>query len=52
MWPAFITVTEAALPAPNGKIVFDRVHVIGKLANAVDKVGRHEHKALTRESRC
>lgn len=46
MWPAFINATKEALPDAEGKIVFDRFHIMGKLSEAVDKVRRGEHKAL------
>ncbi|MFZ5560554.1 MAG: ISL3 family transposase [Pseudomonadota bacterium] len=49
MWPAFITATKEALPEPDGKIVFDRFHIMGKLTEAVDKVRRSEHQALLQD---
>ncbi|TAL82437.1 MAG: hypothetical protein EPN74_17080 [Rhodanobacter sp.] len=47
MWPAFIGATRAALPDEDTKIAFDKFHVAKHLADAVDKVRRTGHKAVT-----
>jgi len=51
MWPAFINATLGALPSAADKIAFDKFHVAKYLGDAVDKVRRQEHKALTKEGR-
>ena len=45
MWPAYIKSTERN--APQADIVFDKFHIAKHLGDAVDKVRRSEHKALT-----
>lgn len=47
MWPAFITATRRHLPDADSKIGFDKFHVAKLLGEAVDKVRRQEHKALS-----
>lgn len=47
MWPAFITATRRHLPDADSKIGFDKFHVAKLLGDAVDKVRRQEHKALS-----
>ena len=47
MWDPYIAATRAYVPDANGKIVFDKFHVIRLVTEAVDKVRRKEHKALT-----
>jgi transposase len=49
MWPAFITATRRHIPDADRKIGFDRFHVAKLLGEAVDKVRRQEHKALSAE---
>ena len=49
MWPAFINATLESLPGAKEKIAFDKFHVAKYLGEAVDKVRRHEHKALMAE---
>lgn len=49
MWPAFINATLESLPGAEEKIAFDKFHVAKYLGEAVDKVRRHEHKALMAE---
>ena len=49
MWPAFINATLESLPGAKEKIAFDKFHVAQYLGEAVDKVRRHEHKALMAE---
>ncbi len=46
MWPAFINAILESLPRAEEKIVFSKCHVAKYLGEAVDKVGRQEHKAL------
>lgn len=48
MWPAYINATRAHAPEADAKIVFDKFHVAQHLGNAVDKVRRQEHRALSR----
>lgn len=47
MWPAFITATRRHIPDADSKIGFDKFHVAKLLGEAVDKVRRQEHKALS-----
>lgn len=47
MWPAYIKATQAHIPDAQSKIAFDKFHVAQYLGNAVDKVRKQEHKALT-----
>jgi len=49
MWPAFINATLESVPGAEEKIAFDKFHVAKYLGEAVDKVRRHEHKALMKE---
>lgn len=49
MWPAFINATLESLPGAKEKIAFDKFHVAKYLGEAVNKVRRHEHKALMAE---
>lgn len=46
MWPAYINATLEAIPGAEKKIAFDKFHVAKYLGDAVDKVRRHEHRAL------
>ncbi|MFH0813873.1 MAG: ISL3 family transposase [Pseudomonadota bacterium] len=46
MWDPYIAATRAYIPQAEDKIVFDRFHVTRQVTEAVDKVRRHEHKAL------
>ena len=45
MWPAYINSTKRY--APQARIVFDKFHIAKHLGDAVDKVRRSEHKALS-----
>jgi len=45
MWPAYINSTRRY--APQARIVFDKLHTAKHLGDAVDKVRRSEHKALS-----
>lgn len=51
MWPAYITSTLKYVPGAEEKIAFDKFHVAGHLGDAVDKVRRLEHRALTEQGR-
>lgn len=46
MWPAYINATRAAVPGAEGKIVFDRFHIMQHVHEALDRVRRKENKAL------
>ena len=48
MWEPYVQSTRAHLPGADGKIVFDKFHVVKHLHDAVDKVRRGEHRALRR----
>lgn len=47
MWQAYQTATEKQIPDAASKIVFDRFHIMQHMVDAVDKVRREEHKALS-----
>jgi len=46
MWPAFINACRDGVPEADGKMVFDRFHIMRHVVEAVDKVRKREHKAL------
>jgi transposase len=46
MWPAFINACQAEVPQAENKMVFDRFHIMRHVLDAVDKVRKHEHRAL------
>lgn len=46
MWPAFINACQAEVPQAEHKMVFDRFHIMRHVLDAVDKVRKHEHRAL------
>jgi transposase len=48
MWEPYVQSTRAHLPGADGKIVFDKFHVVKHLHDAVDQVRRREHRALKR----
>ena len=48
MWEPYVQSTRAHLPGADGKIVFDKFHVVKHLHDAVDKVRRGEHRLLRR----
>jgi len=48
MWEPYVQSTRAHLPGAEGKIVFDKFHVVKHLHEAVDRVRRGEHRALKR----
>ena len=47
MWDPYIAATKAYIPGAEQKIVFDRFHIMRHVLDAVDKVRKAEHKALT-----
>lgn len=49
MWDRFEDSIREHVPDPDEKIVYDRFHVVKHLNEAVDKVRRQEHKALSAE---
>src|SRR5262249_49450312 len=49
MWPPFIRATRAHLPDADGKIVFDRFHIMKHMNEAVDAVRKQEHRKLRQE---
>ncbi len=49
MWHAYIKATLENIPDARAKIAFDKFHVAKYLGAAVDKVRKHEHKALMSE---
>lgn len=46
MWEPYIQATRKAVPGAEGKIVFDRYHIMAHLNSAVDRVRRKEHQEL------
>ena len=44
MWEPYIQATRAQVPDAEGKIVFDRFHLMGYLGKAVDTVRKQEHR--------
>jgi len=46
MWPAYINACQAHVPQAEQKMVFDRFHIMRHVLEAVDKVRKHEHRAL------
>lgn len=44
MWEPYLQATRARVPDAAEKIVFDRFHVIGHVAKAVDTVRKQEHR--------
>ncbi len=46
MWPAYISACLDKVPGADGKMVFDRFHIMRHVVDAVDKVRKQEHKAL------
>lgn len=46
MWPAYIAACREGVPGADGKMVFDRFHIMRHVVEAVDKVRKQEHKAL------
>jgi len=49
MWPAFINACQANVPGAEGKMVFDRFHIMQHVSKGVDRVRKQEHKMLTAE---
>jgi transposase len=46
MWEPFISSTREHIPRAEGKIVFDRFHIMKHMTEAVDAVRKAEHKRL------
>jgi transposase len=46
MWPAYINACRDNVPGADGKMVFDRFHIMRHVVDAVDKVRKQEHKTL------
>jgi transposase len=46
MWEPYIQAVRKAVPDAEGKIVFDRYHLMAHVHSAVDRVRRKEHKEL------
>lgn len=44
MWPAYINACRDKVPGADGKMVFDRFHIMRHVVEAVDKVRKQEHK--------
>lgn len=49
MWPAFINACRENVAGADGKMVFDRFHIMRHIVEAVDKVRKQEHKLLMDE---
>jgi transposase len=47
MWPAYITAVRQNVPNADERICFDKFHVAKYLGDAVDRVRRQEHRALS-----
>lgn len=47
MWTPYIQATIKGVPDADGKIVFDRFHIMNHMVKAVDKVRRQEHRRLS-----
>jgi transposase len=51
MWPAFRTSTLKAGHAPTALILYDKFHVLGHLADAIDEVRKAEYKRVSGRDR-
>lgn len=49
MWEPYVQATQEALPLAQGKIVFDRFHIMQHMTKAVDQVRKGEHRKLSSE---
>lgn len=49
MWPAYINACRKGIPGADGKMVFDRFHIMRHVLDAVDKVRKQEHRSLMKE---
>jgi transposase len=49
MWEPYIQATRTRLPNGDGRIVFDRFHIMREMTKAVDMVRKQEHRAFLRE---
>jgi transposase len=50
MWEPYIQATRTRLPDGDGRIVFDRFHIMREMTRAVDFVRRQEHRTFLRET--
>jgi transposase len=50
MWEPYIQATRTRLPDGDGRIVFDRFHIMREMTRAVDTVRKQEHRAFLREA--
>jgi transposase len=48
MWEPYIQATRTRLPDGDGRIVFDRFHIMREMTRAVDTVRKQEHRAFLR----
>ena len=48
MWEPYIGATRDGLPEGAARIVFDRFHIMREMTNAVDTVGKQEHREFLR----
>ncbi len=49
MWDPYVAATKNHIADAEGKIVYDRFHIMGHLNKAVDKVRKQEHRQLMAE---
>ena len=49
MWPAYINACRAHVPQAEGKMVFDRFHIMQHVGQGVDRVRKQEHKELLQQ---
>jgi len=49
MWEPYVGLIHAVVDEADGKIVFDRFHIVAHMNEAVDRVRRRENKALRAE---
>lgn len=49
MWEPYIQATRTRLPDGDGRIVFDRFHIMREMTKAVDTVRKQEHRTFLRE---
>jgi transposase len=50
MWEPYIQATRTRLPDGEGRIVFDRFHIMREMTRAVDTVRKQEHRTFLRET--
>lgn len=49
MWPAYINACQMHVPQAEGKMVFDRFHIMQHVGQGVDRVRKQEHKELLQQ---